>query len=103
MKDIKEIAKKAGINEDELELYGNTKAKIKLDVNKRLESEKNGKYILVTAITPTPLGEGKTTTLLGLTQAFGTAHNKNVIACIRQPSMAPTFNIKGGGAGAVRV
>ena len=99
MKDIKEIAKKAGINEDELELYGNTKAKIKLDVNKRLESEKNGKYILVTAITPTPLGEGKTTTLLGLTQAFGTAHNKNVIACIRQPSMAPTFNIKGGGAG----
>ena len=99
MKDIKEIANIAGIQENELMLYGNTKAKVKLDINKRLENNKNGKYILVTAITPTPLGEGKTTTLLGLTQAFGTAHNKNVIACIRQPSMAPTFNIKGGGAG----
>lgn len=99
MKDIREIAKIAGIKDDELELYGNTKAKIKLEINKRLENEKNGKYILLTAITPTPLGEGKTTTLLGLTQAFGTAHNKSVIACIRQPSMAPTFNIKGGGAG----
>lgn len=96
---IKEIADKAGIKEEELELYGNTKAKVKLDVLDRLKDEKNGKYILVTAITPTPLGEGKTTTLLGLTQAFGTVHNKNVIACIRQPSMAPTFNIKGGGAG----
>ena len=99
MKNIKEIADKAGIKEEELELYGNTKAKVKLDVINRLKDEKNGKYILVTAITPTPLGEGKTTTLLGLTQAFGTVHNKNVIACIRQPSMAPTFNIKGGGAG----
>jgi formyltetrahydrofolate synthetase len=99
LKNIKEIADKAGIKEEELELYGNTKAKVKLDVIERLKDEKNGKYILVTAITPTPLGEGKTTTLLGLTQAFGTVHNKNVIACIRQPSMAPTFNIKGGGAG----
>lgn len=99
MKDIKEIATIAGIQENELMLYGNTKAKVKLDISKRRENEKNGKYILVTAITPTPLGEGKTTTLLGLTQAFGTAHNKNVMACIRQPSMAPTFNIKGGGAG----
>ena len=99
MKNIKEIAKLANIKDEELILYGESKAKIKLTILDRINSNKSGKYILLTAITPTPLGEGKTTTLLGLTQAFGTALGESVIACIRQPSMAPTFNIKGGGAG----
>ena len=99
MKNINIIAEKAGLKEEELIQFGKTKAKIKLDVLDRLKDKANGKYILVTAITPTPLGEGKTTTTLGLTQALGSVHGKNVMACIRQPSMAPTFNIKGGGTG----
>jgi len=99
MKNIKDVAIDAGINHNELITYGNAKAKIKLDILDRINNNENGKYILVTAITPTPLGEGKTTTVLGLTQALGSECNKKVFACIRQPSMAPTFNIKGGGAG----
>jgi formyltetrahydrofolate synthetase len=84
---------------DDLDLYGQYKAKVHLDVLKKLADRPQGKYIDVTAITPTPLGEGKTTTTLGLTQAMGTHLGKNVMCCIRQPSMGPTFNIKGGAAG----
>ncbi|HIQ01659.1 MAG TPA: formate--tetrahydrofolate ligase, partial [Anaerolineales bacterium] len=88
-----------GLLEDDLDLYGKWKAKVHLDVLERLKDRPNGKYIDVTAITPTPLGEGKTTTTVGLTQAMGTVLGKNVMCCIRQPSMGPTFNIKGGAAG----
>ena len=84
---------------DELESYGNTKAKVKLSILDRLHSEPAGKYVVVTAVTPTPLGEGKTTTTVGLSQALGAHLNKKVFTCIRQPSMGPTFGIKGGAAG----
>jgi len=96
---IVEIAERLGLSEDDLDLYGKWKAKVHLDVLERLQGRPNGKYIDVTAITPTPLGEGKTTTTVGLTQAMGTVLGKNVMCCIRQPSMGPTFNIKGGAAG----
>src|SRR5574341_1184482 len=96
---IIEIAAKLGLTEDDLDFYGRYKAKVHLDVLKKLAKRPQGKYIDVTAITPTPLGEGKTTTTMGLTQALGTVLGKNAIACIRQPSMGPTFNIKGGAAG----
>ncbi len=96
---IKQIAEEAGILPEELMLYGDTKAKVSLSVVQRLASQKNGKYIDVTAITPTPLGEGKTTTTVGLSQALGAHLNKKVFTCIRQPSMGPTFGIKGGAAG----
>jgi methylenetetrahydrofolate dehydrogenase (NADP+)/methenyltetrahydrofolate cyclohydrolase/formyltetrahydrofolate synthetase len=99
MKPILEIAEQVGLNEEELVPYGWYKAKVRLDVLERLKDRPNGKYIDVTAITPTPLGEGKTTTTVGLTEALGTALGKNVMCCIRQPSMGPTFNIKGGAAG----
>jgi len=95
---ITEVAAAAGILPAELEPYGDVKAKVKLNILERLASKPNGKYIDVTAITPTPLGEGKTTTAVGLTQAFGKL-GKNVFLCIRQPSMGPTFGIKGGAAG----
>jgi len=98
LKPITEIAASIGIKDEELLPYGKTKAKISLDLLKRLEGDTNGKYVDVTAITPTPLGEGKTTTTVGLTQAMGKI-GKNVITCIRQPSQGPTFNIKGGAAG----
>ena len=97
-KPITEIAEMAGIQSDELEPLGNCKAKIRLGILDRLASAPSGKYIDVTAITPTPLGEGKTTTSVGLTQALGLI-KKNVLLCIRQPSMGPTFGIKGGAAG----
>ncbi|MBL7132985.1 MAG: formate--tetrahydrofolate ligase [Phycisphaerae bacterium] len=97
-KPITEIAQLAGVLPEELEPYGDVKAKVKLSVLKRLADKPSGKYIDVTAITPTPLGEGKTTTAVGLTQAMGLI-GKNVILCIRQPSMGPTFGIKGGAAG----
>ena len=96
---ILSIAEKIGLAEDDLDLYGKFKAKVPLDVLQNLESRPQGKYIDVTAITPTPLGEGKTTTTLGLVQGLGTHLGKSVMACIRQPSMGPTFNIKGGAAG----
>ena len=96
---INQIASEAGILPDELELYGKTKAKVHLSVRDRLKDAPNGKYIVVTAITPTPLGEGKTTTTVGLSQALGAHLGKNVFTCIRQPSQGPTFGIKGGAAG----
>ncbi|CUM55801.1 unnamed protein product [Debaryomyces tyrocola] len=98
-KKIDEVAYEAGILDNELELFGSYKAKVSLDILKRLENKKNGKYVLVTGITPTPLGEGKSTTTVGLAQALGAHLNKNVFANVRQPSMGPTFGIKGGAAG----
>ena len=96
---IGQIAEEAGILPEELELFGNHKAKISLDVRERLKHRPNGKYIVVTAITPTPLGEGKTTTTVGLSQALGAHLGQKVFTCIRQPSQGPTFGIKGGAAG----
>jgi formyltetrahydrofolate synthetase len=99
LRPILEIAAKLGLTENDLDLYGKSKAKVHLDVLKKFADRPQGKYIDVTAITPTPLGEGKTTTTVGLVQALGTSLGKNVVANIRQPSMGPTFNIKGGAAG----
>src|SRR5579871_4933997 len=96
---IDRIAAAAGIQPDELELYGKTKAKVHLSIRERLKDVPNGHYIVVTAITPTPLGEGKTTTTVGLSQALGAHLGKKVFTCIRQPSQGPTFGIKGGAAG----
>ncbi len=96
---IGKIAAEAGILPDELDLYGKTKAKVHLTVRDRLKDAPNGKYVVVTAITPTPLGEGKTTTTVGLSQAIGAHLGKKVFTCIRQPSQGPTFGIKGGAAG----
>lgn len=98
-KDIKDVALEAGILPSELEPYGSTKAKVSLKVLERLQNRRNGKYVLVTGITPTPLGEGKSTTTVGLAQALGAHLNKTVFANVRQPSMGPTFGIKGGAAG----
>ena len=95
---IVDIAADLGIDSDDLILFGPDKAKVHLDVLPKIESRPVGKYIDVAAITPTPLGEGKTTTLLGLVQGLGRLGHK-AIACIRQPSMGPTFGIKGGAAG----
>jgi formyltetrahydrofolate synthetase len=99
LKPITLIAEELGLLPSEIELYGDTKAKVKLDVLERLKNIPDGKYVDVTAITPTPLGEGKTTTTVGLSQALGAHLGKNVITCIRQPSQGPTFGIKGGAAG----
>ncbi|MCB8918561.1 MAG: formate--tetrahydrofolate ligase [Ardenticatenaceae bacterium] len=99
MKPISIIAEEAGILPEELLMYGNYKAKVRLDVRDRLKDTPNGKYILVTAITPTPLGEGKTTTTVGLSQALGAHLDQRVFTCVRQPSQGPTFGIKGGAAG----
>jgi formyltetrahydrofolate synthetase len=99
LKPISQIAEELGLLPSEIEFYGNTKAKVKLEVLDRLKNIPDGKYIDVTAITPTPLGEGKTTTTVGLSQALGAHLGKSVITCIRQPSQGPTFGIKGGAAG----
>jgi len=99
IKPIKDLADEIGILDDELELYGKYKAKVTLDILERLKDVPDGKYIDVTAITPTPLGEGKTTTTVGLSQALGAHLGKSVFTCIRQPSQGPTFGIKGGAAG----
>ncbi|HNA89838.1 MAG TPA: formate--tetrahydrofolate ligase [Anaerolineales bacterium] len=99
LKSILQIASELGIRENELELFGPYKAKIKLEILERLKSKPNGTYVDVTAITPTPLGEGKTTTTVGLSQALGAHLGKKVITAIRQPSQGPTFGIKGGAAG----
>jgi formyltetrahydrofolate synthetase len=96
---IDKVAAAAGIRPEELELYGKTKAKVHLSISERLKDSPNGNYIVVTAITPTPLGEGKTTTTVGLSQAIGAHLGKKVFTCIRQPSQGPTFGIKGGAAG----
>jgi methylenetetrahydrofolate dehydrogenase (NADP+) / methenyltetrahydrofolate cyclohydrolase / formyltetrahydrofolate synthetase len=99
MKPISQVAEELGLQPEELELYGPYKAKVKLEVLDRLKDVADGKYIVVTAITPTPLGEGKTTTTVGLSQALGAHLNQRVFTCIRQPSQGPTFGIKGGAAG----
>jgi formyltetrahydrofolate synthetase len=83
----------------EIDLYGRHKAKIHLNVLERLKDRPLGRYVDVTAITPTPLGEGKTTTTVGLSQALGAHLGKKVVTVVRQPSMGPTFGIKGGAAG----
>jgi formate--tetrahydrofolate ligase len=98
MKHIKEIAAMIGLDEDYLELYGNYKAKVKLEVLDNFRDRPDGKYIDVTAITPTPLGEGKTVTTIGLSMALNKL-GKKAITCIRQPSLGPVFGIKGGAAG----
>ena len=95
---IKEVAAKLDICEDDLELYGKYKAKLSDDLMKKIENNPNGKLILVTAINPTPAGEGKTTTSVGLGQAFGKLGKKAIIA-LREPSLGPCFGIKGGAAG----
>ena len=95
---IVQVAKKMGLTEDDLELYGKYKAKITLDVLPRLKDKSQSKYVVVTAITPTPLGEGKTVTTIGLGQALNRI-GKKTITCIRQPSLGPVFGIKGGAAG----
>ena len=99
LKPISQIAEELGLLPGEIEFYGDTKAKVKLEVLDRLKGLPDGKYVDVTAITPTPLGEGKTTTTVGLSQAMGAHLGRNVITCIRQPSQGPTFGIKGGAAG----
>ncbi|RLV83789.1 C-1-tetrahydrofolate synthase mitochondrial [Meyerozyma sp. JA9] len=98
-KKIDQVAYEAGILDSELEPFGAYKAKVSLNLLDRLENKVNGKYVLVTGITPTPLGEGKSTTTVGLAQALGAHLQKNVFANVRQPSMGPTFGIKGGAAG----
>jgi formyltetrahydrofolate synthetase len=99
LKPILQIAAEVGLKPGELELFGPYKAKVHLNVRDRLAKRPNGKYIDVTAITPTPLGEGKTTTTCGLSQALGAHLGQKVFTCIRQPSQGPTFGIKGGAAG----
>ena len=99
LKPILVIAEEVGLLPEELEMHGEFKAKVRLSVLKRLKDVPDGKYIEVTAITPTPLGEGKSTTMMGLSQALGAFLGKKVFTCIRQPSQGPTFGIKGGAAG----
>jgi len=96
---IVKVAAALGLGEDDLDLYGKHKAKIHLDVLDRLADRPLGHYVDVTAITPTPLGEGKTTTTVGVSQALGAHLGKKVVTVVRQPSMGPTFGIKGGAAG----
>ncbi|KAL1983148.1 hypothetical protein VTN96DRAFT_478 [Rasamsonia emersonii] len=98
-KPITALAAEIGIEAHELEPYGHTKAKVSLSVLDRLAHRRNGRYILVTGITPTPLGEGKSTTTIGLTQALGAHLGRIAFANVRQPSQGPTFGIKGGAAG----
>uniref|UniRef100_A0A8B9GS82 C-1-tetrahydrofolate synthase, cytoplasmic n=1 Tax=Astyanax mexicanus TaxID=7994 RepID=A0A8B9GS82_ASTMX len=98
-KPINHLAREIGLLSDEVELYGKTKAKVQLETIDRLRAQADGKYVVVTGITPTPLGEGKSTTTIGLVQALGAHLNRNVFACVRQPSQGPTFGIKGGAAG----
>ncbi|TCW01705.1 formate-tetrahydrofolate ligase [Longibaculum muris] len=95
---IKEIAQKVGLDEDDLELYGKYKAKISLEAINKLKNQEDGKLILVTAINPTPAGEGKTTTMIGLSQALNKLGKKSVVA-MREPSLGPCFGVKGGAAG----
>ena len=98
MKDIREIAEKAGVDEKYLELYGKYKAKVDYNILDDMKDKEDGKLILVTAISPTPAGEGKTTTSVGLTDALSKI-GKNVIAALREPSLGPVFGVKGGAAG----
>lgn len=98
MKPIQEIAAQLGITDDELELYGKYKAKVTLDAWERVKDRPNGKLVLVTAINPTPAGEGKTTTSVGLADAFH-HQGKKVAVALREPSLGPCFGLKGGAAG----
>jgi len=98
---ITKIAAKLGLKEDDLELYGKLKAKVVSDLYNRLKDKPTGKLILVTAITPTPAGEGKTTTSIGLTDALNRLGKKAVV-CLREPSVGPCFGVKGGGTGGGR-
>uniref|UniRef100_A0A6Q2YUK0 formate--tetrahydrofolate ligase n=1 Tax=Esox lucius TaxID=8010 RepID=A0A6Q2YUK0_ESOLU len=98
-KAIDQLAQEIGLLQEETEAYGRTKAKVRLSLLDRLREQPDGKYVLVAGITPTPLGEGKSTVTIGLVQAL-TAHLKlNSFACLRQPSQGPTFGVKGGAAG----
>uniref|UniRef100_A0A7N5KF42 Monofunctional C1-tetrahydrofolate synthase, mitochondrial n=1 Tax=Ailuropoda melanoleuca TaxID=9646 RepID=A0A7N5KF42_AILME len=98
-KAVEVLAKEIGLLADEIEIYGKSKAKVRLSLLERLKDQADGKYVLVAGITPTPLGEGKSTVTVGLVQAL-TAHlNINSFACLRQPSQGPTFGVKGGAAG----
>jgi len=98
LRPIREVAEELGLTEDDLDYYGKYKAKVHLDVLEKLKDRPNAKYVDVTAITPTPLGEGKTVTTIGLSQGLHYI-GKKVFTCIRQPSQGPTFGIKGGAAG----
>ena len=98
MKPIKEIADQLGLSEDDLELYGKYKAKISLETIEKVKEREDGKLILVTAINPTPAGEGKTTTMIGLSQALNKLGKKSIVA-MREPSLGPCFGVKGGAAG----
>ncbi|KAM7199350.1 C-1-tetrahydrofolate synthase [Naviculisporaceae sp. PSN 640] len=98
-KPITRVATEVGISPSELEPYGSYKAKVDLDLLKRLDHRRNGRYVVVTGITPTPLGEGKSTTTMGLAQALGAHLGRLTFANVRQPSQGPTFGIKGGAAG----
>jgi methylenetetrahydrofolate dehydrogenase (NADP+)/methenyltetrahydrofolate cyclohydrolase/formyltetrahydrofolate synthetase len=99
IKPITQVAEEVGLLPEELELHGRYMAKVRLEVLERLKDVPDGIYVDVTAITPTPLGEGKSTTMVGLSQALGAHLGKRVFTCIRQPSQGPTFGIKGGAAG----
>mgnify|MGYP000402406791 CR=1 FL=1 len=96
---IVDVAKQVGLTEDEVIPWGIAKAKIPLSARDSRASKPDGNYVVVTGINPTPLGEGKSTTTIGLAQALGAVLGKPTIACIRQPSQGPTFGIKGGAAG----
>ena len=98
MQKITDVAAKLGISEDDIELYGRYKAKLSMDLIRRMENEKPGKLVLVTAITPTPAGEGKSTTTVGLAQGLHKI-GKKVIVALREPSLGPCMGIKGGAAG----
>src|SRR5438477_7012428 len=98
LRPILDVAADAGLLEDEVDLYGRYKAKVSLSVLERLRDRPDAPIVIVTAITPTKAGEGKTTTSLSLTQGLGKL-GKDVVLCLREPSMGPVFGIKGGGTG----
>jgi formate--tetrahydrofolate ligase len=101
LKPIREIAGAIGLHEDDLEFYGTYKAKVRLEAIQRLKRRKNSSLILVSAMTPTPAGEGKTTVSIGLTQALARL-GKSVTAALREPSLGPVFGVKGGATGGGR-
>src|SRR5678816_2450221 len=98
LRPIADIAAAAGIKADELEMFGEYRAKVKLSLLRRLAGKADGKLVIVTAITPTKAGEGKTTTSVALTQGLGRI-DKKVMLCLREPSLGPVFGVKGGGTG----
>ena len=97
---ITEVAAKLGIGEEDIEMYGRYKAKLSMDLIRRMEDKPAGKLVLVTAITPTPAGEGKSTTTVGLAQGLAKI-DKSVIVALREPSLGPCMGVKGGAAAAV--